>query len=222
MGESQVRADSNPVVPPATVDASQQEERPGKRERILAAAARLFAANEYHRVLMDEIAERSGVGKGTLYRYFETKEDLFVAVLGYALDQTSERLRAGIEATADPVERLRAACVQALRFFRENDGLFHVLNHERALRCARGSQELEAKRKALRLFAEAMLREGRDRGVFSVDDPAFASTMLWGMVRAALRSAPPEEPLEPIAARIVELFTRGVLARREGEPPQKG
>ncbi len=39
-----------------------------KRERILRAATELFAEQDYHRVLMDDVAARAAVGKGTLYR----------------------------------------------------------------------------------------------------------------------------------------------------------
>ncbi len=181
-----------------------------KRERILRAAPELFADQDYHRVLMDDVAARASVGKGTLYRYFGTKEELFVAVLSFAVDVTTERLRAKIEKLDDPVEQLRVACRQTLRFFRENGPLFRVLNHSKALRCAKGRDDLNAKRKGLRHFVEDVIAAGREKGVFAADDPAFASTILWGMIRTALRNSPADVPL---ADKIVDLFAGGILKR---------
>ena len=181
-----------------------------KRERILRAATELFAERDFHRVLMDDVAQHAEVGKGTLYRYFKTKEDLFVAALSHAVDVTTERLRARLEKLDDPVKQLRFACVQALRFFRENDHLFHVLHHRKALGSEEARAELAEKRRGLRHFAESIIEEGRQSGVFDVEDAGFASTILWGMIRTALRTAPDEAPLEELAGKITDLFINGI------------
>ncbi|HSE95553.1 MAG TPA: helix-turn-helix domain-containing protein, partial [Methylomirabilota bacterium] len=55
-----------------------------KRTQILEAASRVFGAGVYHLVNMDEIAHVAGVGKGTLYRYFPSKEDLYLAIVDEA------------------------------------------------------------------------------------------------------------------------------------------
>jgi len=181
-----------------------------KRERILRAATELFATRAFHRVLMDDVARGAGVGKGTLYRYFATKEDLFVAALSHAVDVTAERLRARLEKLDDPVKQLRLACMQALHFFRGNDHLFRVLHHRKALGSEEARAELNEKRRALRLFAEGIIIEGRESGVFDVEDPGFASTILWGMIRTALRSAPDKGSLDELAGKITDLFINGI------------
>ena len=52
-----------------------------KEQQIVRAAAEVFANRDFHRVLMDDVAARAGVGKGTLYRYFPTKDDLYFATI---------------------------------------------------------------------------------------------------------------------------------------------
>ena len=47
-----------------------------KRDQILKAAEELFASRRYDEITMDEIAQLAQVGKGTLYRYFSSKEAL--------------------------------------------------------------------------------------------------------------------------------------------------
>src|SRR5262245_28457056 len=77
---------------------------PEQKEKILAAASRLFGAQRFHEVRMDDIADRAEVGKGTLYRYFQDKEELYLAVLVRSSEQFLERVT---EAVAE-VEGLRA------------------------------------------------------------------------------------------------------------------
>src|SRR5262247_2003305 len=98
-----------------------------KRERLLAAAAAVFAERDFHRVQVSDVAERAGVGKGTVYLYFPTKDDLHRAALEASLDG----LRAEVltEAEGDePVERtLRAMVLAVLRFFWRRQHLLTVI-----------------------------------------------------------------------------------------------
>lgn len=62
-------------------------EREEKREAVLSAAARAFSQNGYFRTSLDDIAERLGVTKPTLYYYAKSKEDLIAAVMERGLEQ---------------------------------------------------------------------------------------------------------------------------------------
>ena len=55
--------------------------RDDKRRRLLTAATAVFAERDFHRVQVSDVAERAGVGKGTVYLYFPTKDDLFRAMV---------------------------------------------------------------------------------------------------------------------------------------------
>jgi AcrR family transcriptional regulator len=65
---------------PATFDTVSQAQ-PGARDRILAAAYELFAGRGIRDVGVDEVIERAGVAKATLYRHFPSKDDLVIAFL---------------------------------------------------------------------------------------------------------------------------------------------
>ena len=65
------------------------------RENILQAALHLFAVKGYHETSISSVAERAGVGKGTLYWYFSSKEELFLQVFnekGESLNKQIESL----------------------------------------------------------------------------------------------------------------------------------
>ncbi|MGW5055270.1 TetR/AcrR family transcriptional regulator [Actinokineospora sp. NPDC004072] len=74
------------------------------RARLLEVAYETFAA-EGISVPVDEIARRAGVGPGTLYRHFPTKEVLFRAIVAHRLDQMAEQGRA-LSESAEPGEAL--------------------------------------------------------------------------------------------------------------------
>lgn len=73
-------------------------ERDRRAERILDAAGELLVSWGYRRVTIDEVAQRAGVGKGTVYLHFTTKEALFLTVLLRAQFALGRRL----------LERMRA------------------------------------------------------------------------------------------------------------------
>src|SRR2546427_8650924 len=81
------------------------EAAPASRERILAAAERRFATFGYRRTGIAEIAREAGVSAGTIYRYFESKEDVFRAVVR----ELHEAWLARAPGTRRPRDRGRAA-----------------------------------------------------------------------------------------------------------------
>lgn len=78
------------------------------RERLLWAALLCFSQKGYHQTTTDEIVATSGMGKGTLYRHFETKNDLFVSLVQWLFETIGQEM---VEFDADELssaERLRA------------------------------------------------------------------------------------------------------------------
>lgn len=71
-----------------------ERERIYKQADILNAAAYLFAENGYENTTIDDIAEKSEFGKGTLYNYFSGKEEIYSAILSSVFDSYLNSLRA--------------------------------------------------------------------------------------------------------------------------------
>src|SRR3990170_3831945 len=82
------------------------DRRARKRAQIIEAASRVFAARAYHLVRMEEVARGARVGKGTLYRYFPSKEDLYLAIVDEAFGLLIDRLEAERAAAAPPATTL--------------------------------------------------------------------------------------------------------------------
>lgn len=103
-----------------------------RREAILDAAEKLFAEKGYENASIEGIAGGAGLTKRTLYQYFISKEDLFFAV---ALKGGKELTRGYEEAFArgrDALEKIRRGNQAYLQFYRENLGMFRILNYQPA------------------------------------------------------------------------------------------
>ena len=68
----------------------------------------LFSQKGYAATSVGQIAEAAGIGKGTVYEYFATKEDIFVAAIREWMDQFENRLSAHLEEIENPLRRLQA------------------------------------------------------------------------------------------------------------------
>src|SRR5260221_12728936 len=80
-----------------------------RREEILDAAALLFAERGYPNTDVDSVAEKLGVGKGTVYRYFPSKRDLFLAAVGRGMTRLDEPIHAEVGSATDPLEKIERA-----------------------------------------------------------------------------------------------------------------
>ncbi len=75
-----------------------QRKNPDKRIAVLLSAQKLFSEKSFHDVRLEEIAETAGVGKGTIYTYFKSKDELFVRCLLHDIPDFEERTEAIIAA----------------------------------------------------------------------------------------------------------------------------
>lgn len=84
-----------------------EREKLRQRQEMLAAALVLFSEKGYHNVAMQEIAEKAEFAIGTLYKFFQNKEDLYKAMVLERCDQFEEALTRVLEGPEDEIERLR-------------------------------------------------------------------------------------------------------------------
>src|SRR5262245_61063531 len=77
-----------------------------RREQILDAAARLFAERGYSETDTQVLAAELGVGKGTLYRYFPSKRELFLAAADRVMRRLRQRIDDSLVGVEEPFERI--------------------------------------------------------------------------------------------------------------------
>jgi AcrR family transcriptional regulator len=104
-----------------------------RHDEILGAAAKLFAERGYAATDLQIVADALGVGKGTLYRYFPSKEQLFLAAVDRGMRKMRECVDAARTAVSDPLDQIVEAMAAYLGFFDEHPELAELLIQERAV-----------------------------------------------------------------------------------------
>jgi AcrR family transcriptional regulator len=184
--------------------------RDDKRERLLAAAAAVFAARDFHEVQVSEVAERAGVGKGTVYLYFPTKDDLHRAALEASLDGIRVEVDAAV-AEGGPIETtLRRIVLAVLRFFWKRQHLLTVIQRYEH---ANGKRARLRRQRVVRAIEDVLAghRLGASRA-----ERHLAAAFLLGMARAAILEHAAGDRPETVARRLVETFLHGVAGRVRG------
>lgn len=101
-----------------------------KRQQILEAAYAVFSRKGYHRATVDEIIALADTGKGTVYNYFNNKEQLFYTLIR----ERSQPFEAALQQVADDdqptLEKLQTMIRLFLRFYLDNAALWRVMMHE--------------------------------------------------------------------------------------------
>jgi len=103
-----------------------------RRHQIMDVAAAVFAARGYRQTDVQVVADKLNVGKGTIYRYFSTKEGLFLAAVDHAMQSLREAIHQAIEPWDDPLDQIAAAVRGYLAFFDQHLEVVELLMQERA------------------------------------------------------------------------------------------
>jgi TetR/AcrR family fatty acid metabolism transcriptional regulator len=165
---------------------------------MLEAAGRLFGARRFHEVRMEDIAAEAEVSKGTLYRYFDDKEELYLALLRRATDQLVELLEERLDRLHDPRARLVELVSTNLEYFDTHPHLFDLIQRAEVLRALHNEFPWQRARDANFRLAGEILRVGR----FPVADVETATLMLLGGLRAVIRFGERPRPAD-VAERVV-------------------
>lgn len=205
---------AKPRGPGRPVDPLLHEQR---RIALLEAATRLFARHGYADTDVQWIGDELGLSKGTVYRYFATKQELFLAAVGYGFD----RLKKAVEAVqaADPIEKLEKAIVAYLAFFRANPDVVELIIQERAAFRDRSVEPAYFARRAKDqgpwpeliqgLIAAGRLRDVPAKRIMEVVGDLVFGTMFTDQVIGR------KKPLKEQAKDVIDIAFHGILTQRE-------
>jgi AcrR family transcriptional regulator len=101
-----------------------------KREAIFSAALKVFAEKGYHRATIDEIASLSGIGKGSVYRYFRSKEDLLKQLIYAKDDEILQSIRAIFAYDEDILVQLQKMITVWIEFIEDNYVVYNLVQND--------------------------------------------------------------------------------------------
>lgn len=103
-----------------------------RREEILEVATRVFATRGYQDTDVQVACDALRVGKGTVYRYFPTKRELFLGAVDRAMRLLKEHVEQAASTVTEPLHRVEAAVRAYLAFFEAHPEFVELLILERA------------------------------------------------------------------------------------------
>ncbi len=185
---------------------------PDKRRAILDQAIRTFAELGFRGTDVQVIADRAGVGKGTVYRYFHKKEDLFWAATFEVLLRLEQHLFDAADVAETACGKIRAAGIAYARFFESNPQYLEMFVQDRAeFRGTGPESHREHHQKLIHRFGK-ILQQGIESGELLPMDTEQTThalgSLLYGTVVLGchLNAAPSVE----MAEYGIDVFLRGL------------
>ncbi|MCG3179106.1 MAG: hypothetical protein BIFFINMI_01437 [Phycisphaerae bacterium] len=187
--------------------------RPDKRPQIMQAAERLFTSRRFHEITLDDVAQSAGVGKGTIYRYFADKDDLFFQTATNGFAELCELLNVQVPAGASFAAQLTEACAQISGFFDRRRELFRMMQAEDGrMNWCRGPirDRWMQTRKSLVAAVARIIAKGVAEGQVRTDiAPEVLANFLLGLLRTRARDLADADPAYRRLEVVVEMFCNG-------------
>ena len=172
---------------------SQSEKKAASRKRILCGARQVFFREGFVLTNLDEVAEIAGVAKGTIYRYFENKADLYVAVLMRDSSDFLAGLEKAASIEASSAERIRAIGDYYFEHWVRNPDYFEIfwaIDNE-SITGPLPTRAIDTVedfwRRGLRV-TDGVIRDGVATGEFVPCDTWAVALMLWSIADSLIAS----------------------------------
>ncbi len=157
------------------------------KERILEAAERIFSEKGYYDTKVYQIAEAAGVSVGTIYRFYDSKEDLYAEVIRTKLRELERRVSKSIK-DKNPREALEAYIGTVIDFFEDEKQFFELFMREVGSLVIPNEERLNLSEWYNRYVNKlsAIIKEGIERGEFRELDPKAVILSISGALKNIL------------------------------------
>jgi len=192
--------------------------RTDKRERILAAAVKVFAERGFYNAKVSQVAAEAGVADGTIYLYFKNKDDLLISAFEDRMSWINSRLTNELETRQPPVDRLRRFFAMHLLLAVHSRDLAEFITVE-LRQSARFIKEYKNPKFAEYLnILRGLIVEGQQQGAFRRDvDARIVTRALFGMLDEVMltlvlsRKTPTEEQVAFYVDQLEKVVLQGLL-----------
>ena len=178
-----------------------------KADRILDGAAELFATKPYHEVRLEDIAARAQVGKGTVYLYWVSKEDVYLAVIRRGFALVSDRLERELPGCANTWDAIRATVAAIVDFAFAHPGVYRIM---RSGQLTPEDPELQRIRRGLADRIERTLRAGVEARELSDPSPPLTTQYMLSFVRGAVLYPPEGMTAESLTDHMMHVLRNGI------------
>jgi len=196
---------------------SLKNKKPEKYRNIQEAAVRVFARKGFYQARVSEIAREAGVADGTIYLYFQNKDDILISLFEDGMKKVIDNVRAEIDKETDPLKKIQRFARAHLALVENNKDMAEIIQVElrqssKFMKEYRNEKFLEY----LDIIA-GIVREGQGLGVIREDvEPGIVKRAFFGaldeMSRFWVLSTRRKYDIQTAADQISEFFIRGIRA----------
>jgi AcrR family transcriptional regulator len=189
-------------------------------DRTIMEAAQLeFARRGFHKTVVSDIADRAGVGKGTVYRRFGNKEELFGTLIKSGSMELQERISRVMATAADSREALALILDVHFDFFDDSREIIEIIIVE-GMQLTKQSRSgfVRELSNVRRLFSD-FFASGMRKGEFAPCDPDKLAMLFYGHIWSILRGAVifgEKNPRAVYRSLMLEVFLHGAEAGPRG------
>jgi AcrR family transcriptional regulator len=190
-----------------------------RRTEILVNAERVFAAKGFHKATVAGIADASGFAVGTLYQFFESKEQLFAAMITEKLALLYGGIRNAVAEEKDTIAKIRALVGAHFDFIEKNVNFCTIFVQRESTFLAEASAALRERMIADYLehiaFIETIMSEGVTAGILKGNHPRLMAYALAGMLRSFTfywLNKQGGSSLQEITETLLDIYLEGVKA----------
>ena len=195
-----------------------------RRQAILDAASRIFAEKGFERATLDEIAEAAEFGKGTIYNYFSSKEELFFTLLEEGRQYFQELIQRALDRAETGREKIERYIDVCFDFFRTHENHFKIFSIEvhQPVNHFYGDiqQRLQTNIEESIQFLADILRQAMQSGEIIESDSKRLARALLGLIYSQICEVITcaQENFDDSAEMVKHIFLHGVLRRNAVRP----
>lgn len=189
--------------------------RKSRKEEIIKAASNLFSQKSYHDVTMDQIAGEVGVAKGTIYLYFESKENLYLGILEHTFETIESILEKEI-AKEDPApQKLKKILRLIFQFYFQNMDVLRILTRDETRLIREHFEFTERWRhRRIKLYRK-ILEKGIKEGSFRSANTELMALIIFGLVGSVMFFYPTDKTAGEIAEEVFSMISEGIMTTQD-------
>ena len=197
-----------------------------RRQAIIDTSAHLFARQGYHATGITELCTANELGKGALYHYIGSKEELLASIHDRVMDEVMAGADRVAEVGGTPSDQLAMLGDELLDVIHRYPDHVWVFLHEFPALTDERAEQFRVRRREYERRVETILQAGIDSGEFRDINPRLTALAWLGMHNYTYLWLKASGPLSArdVAKRFADIFIRGIAnpASRQGEPTPQG
>ena len=153
------------------------------KDIIFRTAKKLFAKNGLTDTTMDDIAKDASIGKGTIYHYFESKEQMYCLIIEQDMDEIKKELETIVDAESTPDKKLSAYIMGRMKLMSKFSGFYQMFKQDYV-------DYYGYNRKAYEKYQDfetgniiRFLKEGVEKKIFQVEDQEFTALVIVQIIK---------------------------------------